>query len=196
MPCAGFWKRAAARLIDGILLVPALAPVYLYSYPNSVWRILIIPWAMIPFVYSVVLHAYWGQTAGKKAVGIYVCTANGGRLSWKHAILRCSVEGGLAFVSILGFYMATLSVAEFCSGEWAWVEYRRQRVAERPHYVALASYTLYIWYAVSIGCVLLDGTKRAVHDFLAGTIVVSRRAELKGCAPGNLGKGDVNELSR
>jgi uncharacterized RDD family membrane protein YckC len=46
---------------------------------------------MIYFVYSMVLHKRWGQTIGKRALGIRVVGLNGQPLSWGQAAGRAAI---------------------------------------------------------------------------------------------------------
>lgn len=59
------------------------------------------PLPMVFPAYNIICLNYFGQTLGKKAVGIQVITASGTTVSFRHAIVRHSVDVVLALMMLL-----------------------------------------------------------------------------------------------
>jgi uncharacterized RDD family membrane protein YckC len=75
---SGWWRRAGALVIDNLLLLtPAVAFFALIFVPSdAVAAIAAILafffWLVFPFIYFTYCHGKWGQTIGKRALGIRV----------------------------------------------------------------------------------------------------------------------------
>jgi uncharacterized RDD family membrane protein YckC len=128
---AEWWQRLLARLVDGIVLVMLLSPLYVIIFvrffhkiqalipanggpvpPQRVLHIegqylgsfllVAVAAAVIAFVYDWLQHGLWGQTLGKRALGIVVVTADGRRkVSGGQAAGRAAVYAlppGIPFV--------------------------------------------------------------------------------------------------
>lgn len=143
---AGFWIRAAARVIDLILLLAAFQLFLLIDQrgAESGWwtaigfgdaigngRILLENMARgffflcFPVLYYVYLHGAFGQTVGKMVLGIMVRNEDGSSLTYRQAFLRW-----------LGYLLCDLTL-DFG----------------------------YVWAA-------FDPRKQGLHDKLCGTVVV------------------------
>ena len=172
----GILRRFLAASIDGLLitgLVPLDIAILAMSNkgPYMVWL-----WfdAFLGVAYFVTCHALWGQTLGKRVTGLRVQLLNGRPLSWREAALRNVAELLGAFaVAIFG----TVALASFdwsaLSGlEWG-PKYNKVSSALQP-----PMWTLWLsgaWYLAEIGALLTNPRRRAVHDFIAGTVVVWRK---------------------
>ena len=146
-------RRVAAAVIDALLLsAPGTALTANGALTPNGQAILEQVNAFLPLLYSIVLHYRFGQTFGKKLVGIKVLDVSETRLpSWRQAVLRDSVWLGL---EVLGLVLA---VVDFVNLEWlAW---------------GVVNASL-LWVILEITTMLLSPKRRAIHDLLAGTVVV------------------------
>src|SRR3954466_10513445 len=86
-----FWRRFWTGWIDAVVFLPIfLVNQWVWAHVSSVtvlgfWHVLN---ANLWLVYSVIGHAVWGQTLGKRVTGIKVMQVSGGRLGLKRALLR------------------------------------------------------------------------------------------------------------
>jgi uncharacterized RDD family membrane protein YckC len=129
---AGFWSRAAARVIDILIIIVAINLIYLadrlgadaglwtgmgldegswtgagFSMAN-VLRYLF--YFTFPGFYFVYLHGTYGQTIGKMILRISVVNIDGSHLDYRIALMRLFVEISLNL--ILGFLiLITASIA-------------------------------------------------------------------------------------
>lgn len=109
-PYAGFWSRAAARIIDLLIIIAAFNLIYLADKlgadaglwtgmgmgegslagagfsPTNVFRGLF--FLAFPVFYYVYLHGMYGQTFGKMALRIRVVNEDGTPLDYRKAFLR------------------------------------------------------------------------------------------------------------
>lgn len=169
---AGFSARLKAATVDFGIFLP-LTLLSFWSYGES-WIIIAVVngcATLAWFAYSIVGHALWGQTVGKHVVGIRVRTIDARHIGWVEAWRRSAVDIVLGTFSLA----ATLTVfsripaGEFGGlGYWAIME---RYDAMRPEWTVLAEYLYLAWLASEVVSVLFNRRRRALHDFIAGTIV-------------------------
>jgi uncharacterized RDD family membrane protein YckC len=176
MTYARFWQRVTASIVDVFFLVLVAWPVSqaITSRPSALVVALLGP-LLVP-VYEVYFHRRWGQTLGKRLVNIVVLDAGGNRITARQAVLRSSV--GLAF----GLAMAVshsvgtmrISDAEFAALDSTQIAARQQTLAP---YAALLWHASNVWFASELVTMLFNRRRRALHDLIAGTVVVNRAVE-------------------
>ena len=175
---AGFWLRLKAGLIDFVILLPLFlvgfwattggpAGAVAYSMVSSA----------VYFAYSIAGHAIWGQTLGKHVVRIRVVDVTGRRIGWRQAVRRSSVDIILGVIAQVAYTWVILRipVAEFEA--LTWVQIQNRYVAERPTWAAATEYVYWAWLASEVVSVLFNKRRRALHDFIAGTVVVKEAPE-------------------
>ena len=139
-PFAGFWSRAAARIIDLLIIIAAFNLIYLadrlgadaglwtgmglgegsltgagFSMAN-VFRGLF--FLTFPVFYYVYLHATYGQTFGKMALKIKVVNEDGTPLDYRKAFLRW-----------LGYFLCDLTF--YIGYLWAAFDPRKQGLHDK-----------------------------------------------------------------
>jgi len=110
---AGFWIRAAAMLIDTVVLWIPMAVVERLATPAGpdgfsleASVIQAIAW----WAYTASLHASpWGATLGKRAVGIRVTDLQGGRIGFGRATVRYLAGFLSAILLFIGFLQVAFS---------------------------------------------------------------------------------------
>jgi uncharacterized RDD family membrane protein YckC len=150
-PYAGFWRRLAAYLIDGLLVgavqssiaivVHTIAPDDLRAQVNVLPVSILLAWAYFSLLESSPAQA----TVGKLALGIYVTDRHGDPIDFRRASIRYWAKVISTLVLMLGWLMAA-----FTPG------------------------------------------KRALHDYVAGTLVLRRSTVplLPWYADGTSGAGE------
>lgn len=165
-----FWPRLWASITDAVVLsVLIYVPQNFANFYPAVWdralwlAVIVIVWGYpsITWVYSVYLHGRFGQTVGKMSTRVRVVNAlTEEQITFRHALLRDCVPI-LISIPIL-IYNSYLLLIEF-------------PVRESSTLNELANWTIYIhgiWWLVEIITMLTNNKRRAVHDFIAGTVVV------------------------
>ena len=171
MTYAGFGKRFAAAWIDSFLLLP---PVLFFWWLQSVSRplaiIALIPQLLLFYAYEIYFHGRSGQTIGKKSQHIRVVSLDGSPISWKQSFLRSSLGVGLSFLSIISLMIAVFKITdtEFDSLGWFAMSNRQAELAPFNMEITIASM---IWSWSEVVIMLFNRKRRALHDFIAGTVV-------------------------
>jgi uncharacterized RDD family membrane protein YckC len=172
MRYAGFWSRFVAGLIDGVVWVPVIVlAVWLdgVSYAGAVISAFVGPAFLIP--YNVGLVAVYGGTVGKLMRGLRVRQVNGAAATWANAWRRSSVDivfsaSGAIFTLIA---LTRMNAEVYFDAGW---QSRSEILGE-----AIPAYQWFYWasffWTLSEFVVLLSNKKRrALHDFIGGTVVV------------------------
>ena len=160
---AGFWKRFGASLVDGFVLFLVLFPVQLIllvSTPLSTALVGAIILSIFFPVYAIFFHYRYGATIGKMITNIKVTLPNGSPIGIKEAFLRSSVELGL---SIVGMFV---ELSEISTGD------AEQYLSSVWHEAVEIIGWLWFWSEVVV--LLFNERRRAIHDFIAGTVVVHK----------------------
>jgi uncharacterized RDD family membrane protein YckC len=166
-----FWPRFWAGWIDGL----ALGPLWLLDWGVqsatnapivlAVWFILF----TVSFdVYTVVMHAKYGQTLGKMVLGIKVLDVSETKLSFRQSALRDIVPIVLSVTTIcVGLPRVFAGLDPYKgSAELNWLD-------------EFWLYGSLIWFVAELATMLTNAKRRAVHDFIAGSVVV-RVGNLEG----------------
>lgn len=119
---ASVWSRFIAYLLDTLLLVPVLVVVFLVSgfadksfdeisdlvAENDAGLIALMAGSSsVLFAYRVIMHRYYGQTLGKKALGIGLSVAGDSQLpAWDRLIIRELFVVYAQFIPVAGVYIS------------------------------------------------------------------------------------------
>jgi uncharacterized RDD family membrane protein YckC len=170
----GFWKRVVAALIDaaiGVAFLPITVPLMKWSFghrtifPQVVWSVV---WTVV-WLWLVVR---FGGTPGKLAIGARIVNAEGRFLSWGNAVLR--VLPGLVISANSLLRMAvTMRRYPDSAPHSSFMEIGRLMNEYAQPYSTIAL-VLSLFIYIDIGVILFNRQKRAIHDFIAGSYVITR----------------------
>jgi uncharacterized RDD family membrane protein YckC len=161
-----FWPRFWAGWIDAAIWLPLLfldfwleehvqSPVFL-----ALW---LIAYTLSFDIYSVAMLAKFGQTLGKMAMGVRVLDISERKLSLRQAVLRDCVPIGLSLLIIFDDLPRVLAgVNRVNDGELGLV-------------MQVGMYGTLLWFAAEFLTMFMSSKRRALHDFIAGTVVVRTR---------------------
>jgi len=177
MKYAGFWKRLGAGWIDGFaLLLPTIFLLWLNSVSRT-WAFLTeFPLAFLVYAYEIYFHGRSGQTIGKRSVNIKVMSLDGSAITWRQAFLRSSVGVGLGVLYLISTLAALFNITEADFSALSWPELAVKKAALSP-YINEITIAMYAWMASEVVVLLFNRKKRALHDFIAGTVVVETSHE-------------------
>ena len=173
---ATFWQRFAATGIDLLILFPLMfVQARMGAASKSAALALAVPWIVLAVGYSIYCHGRFGKTIGKSVMGIRVARLTGERIGWREAWLRSSVEMCLATIVTVGWIMAlaTTTDAEYYGA--AASRYPENVSVHQPTWAVWASKIQEIWFWSELVTMLFNKRRRALHDFIAGTVVISDR---------------------
>jgi uncharacterized RDD family membrane protein YckC len=176
MRYAGFSSRMVANLIDSLVLLPAALGLLWAMSLQGPALFALLPLALVRPAYDIWYHARSGQTPGKRFAGIRVVKLGGERISWREAVLRSSVDIVFALARTGAMLVA---IQQFSSAEadLGWLDRSRLIDEHGPVWGAFVKYASTAWYWSELLFLLLNDKRRALHDFIAGTVVSYERAE-------------------
>jgi uncharacterized RDD family membrane protein YckC len=164
-----FWPRFWAESVDALVLWPLTfgsAVAVSGGASNDVAVIFSGAVSAAAFLYTAVMHACYGWTVGKMAVRVRVLDARtGGPISWRQAFVRESIPLAMT-LALLAFLLASppsdvptvgaaaASAVSFSVAEW------------------LLLTLPMLWFVAEVVTMLTNEKRRALHDFIAGTVVV------------------------
>jgi uncharacterized RDD family membrane protein YckC len=164
-----FGPRFCSGFVDGCVLWPvgfAIVLLYELELPVAVVAVLMAANNLAWLVYTIWMHGKRGQTVGKMVCKVQVVDhATEQSISYRQACIREGIpmvlSVGLISYDIYVFYTENVAAA---SG---------MPVDERNStaFWLLASLPL-LWYFAEVITMLTNEKRRALHDFLAGTVVV------------------------
>lgn len=173
---ASFWQRLLGLIVDFAIVHLPLLVVQLYIEARS--RLLAIalyfPLHLLPYAYEVYFHAKRGQTIGKTIARAKVVTHDGFPIGWRIAAVRSSVWIALVLAFSHARIVGLWRMPDIGYTDLTWVERSRAlaRLSPTPPLLAMMSEW---WYWGEVIVMLLNRERRALHDFIAGTIVVDTR---------------------
>ena len=170
---AGFWPRIAANLLDGVIwLIPTMPTVLLTirfpRYPIYA----VVPNAALSLFYSVYLVYRFGGTPGKLMMGLQVRSADLAPVSLRQAFMRHVVDVTLTILLGIGVIIASFHISAEEFAALSWFERVRELGLYSPGWAGPVSYMSRFWSLEEPIVLLTNSRRRALHDFIAGTVVV------------------------
>jgi uncharacterized RDD family membrane protein YckC len=157
--------RAWAGLFDGLVFLPVtLVDHYLRAPERGAVTLLV--WSTVVYtlywLYSVLMHARYGQTLGKMATRVKVLDVSEERIpTLRQAFLR---DIGYIIPNVGSLiYLFTLVL----SGRYS----HDAEVEGAP--AMILSLAALAWFLLELASMATNRKRRALHDFIAGTVVVS-----------------------
>ena len=173
LPLASFWRRLGAALIDFVVCLLAIYGIgWLCSTSRLTALLLIVPLGVSTLAYYVVMHAKLGQTLGKYICRVRVVRLSADPIGWRESLLRSSVDILFSFNWFLAVppAVAALGAEAFVGQGWGGI-YRLIQPTFPSHFEAIAL-VAGVWAWSEFAVMLTNRRRRAIHDFIAGTVVV------------------------
>jgi uncharacterized RDD family membrane protein YckC len=173
---AGFWKRACAAVVDVWVTLPFyFVLAWLEGFGKMQAMAVAIPYTVLFAAYSIYFNKRFGGTLGKLAVGIRITKPDGSMIGWLEAWKRSAVDLAFAVLCLILNIWAMVGVDV---NQWvtsSWLERQALLHAERPGWYAWVNILFQIWVWSELIVLLLNKRKRALHDFIAGTVVIHKK---------------------
>ena len=134
-----------------------------WVYSNVRWNGVLVIWfvfaSSLPYLYNVLMHGKYGQTIGKMATKVKVVDVSLAKLSMRQAFLRDSVYIALTTVAVI------IGIPGIIDGGNSY---------QNPNTVSvrILAYASLAWFVVELVTMLTNSKRRALHDFIAGSVVV------------------------
>ncbi len=158
-----FWLRIGACFLDGLIfgILNWLQETFQNEYTPH-W--ITIVWSLVhslgPIAYSVLMHARFGQTLGKMAMGVVVLDISETKIvNLRQSCLR---DIGLIIPELIGIiYWLANSIFKF-GGDPSQI------------FLGVFGLTSLIWMLLEVTTMLTNSKRRAFHDWIAGSVVVRK----------------------
>jgi uncharacterized RDD family membrane protein YckC len=153
-----FLPRFFAMIIDGIIISLIGYVNIFFANIESVFLIKILQFFLVflPYAYSIILHGLTGQTLGKMFTNVRIYDKSEKNIiGFKQALLRDLVP----LIGIFVLYVVMLFEPSFNVGLLLIV-------------TLVFSYLMLSWTIIEIITMMFNSKRRALHDFIAGTVVL------------------------
>jgi uncharacterized RDD family membrane protein YckC len=164
-------KRLWAAIVDSIIFMPLLLVdkwLFTSGKNNSLLTSWIIFTTFLPIVYSIFLHYKYGQTIGKWVAGIKVLDATETKnISIKQSIARDSVYLIVQLIALSYFLVQSFT--------------QNNNEIFITDFNDFSSTPLLVWTLLELITMLTNSKRRAVHDFLAKSVVVRAPMLAQAC---------------
>lgn len=173
---AGFWLRLGSSLLDFVFTVPVIILVqYLNGFGKDVYFYTCVPSLIFGLWYYIYLPKKYGGTPGKLAAGITIVRLDGAAIGWMEAILRHIVLAALTLAGIIVMVFALGKADEVTFMSYSWWQQSQYLVSLSPMPFNIYSWATNIWVWGEFIVLLTNKRRRAVHDFIAGTVIVKKK---------------------
>ena len=176
MEYAGFWRRFGAYWIDFVVLLPLLGIAYFFAEQTRLFQLRwFIPGLAFGIWYSVYLVVRYGGTPGKLLLNIRVAMTDGSPVTTKAALLRYSVLFALSLLSSLALVLSSLKMTDEEYFSLAYIARAERMVEIAPPWYQAVTVIMQVWIWSEFITMLFNKKRRAIHDFMAGTVVIKTR---------------------
>ena len=170
---AGFWARFASMLLDGLILTPITGLDWFGSRHFRLFDLyVLVPLLIFQLFWSVWLVRRFGGTPGKLIMGLRIRKVNGEPVGYREALLRCSVDLVLGMLTSIAGIMAATQMTDHEFGTLGFAAQQDRLAALQPGWSKPVMLAFQIWTWGELIVLLTNRKRRALHDFLAGTVVV------------------------
>jgi len=165
-----FGPRFWAGMVDGIIFAPFdYLMVHIISVDSNLFFV-VVWFAIISLafsIYSVVMHANWGQTIGKMMCKVKVLRNSDERSIDLHlSLIRDSVPIVLTTVTIIYYLFKTISGDPVLTNMILALKGQGEPIFDLLTWIGV------LWFVCEIITMLTNKKRRALHDYIAGTVVV------------------------
>ena len=170
-----FAPRFWTGFVDGCVLWPigfAASTLLWLNIPRVLAALVIVLESLTWLVYTVMMHVRYGATIGKMVTKLRVVDfRTEGRITWRQGWLReglpMALSLGCLVYEVYSLLTGRLSAGGVANGE--------ELFSNKTFWILNGLPTL--WFLAEILTMLTNEKRRALHDFIAGTIVVRTNVE-------------------
>lgn len=170
---ASFWQRLGAHLVDmGILLPLTIGTMVLANEIRLFHVYWFLPSLAFGLFYSVYLVQRFGGTPGKLILKMRIALVDGTPVTTMAAFLRHSVLFVISIFSGIVSILAVLSVTDEAFEAMGTTARMQVTSDYSPALGWIVVVLVQVWIWSEFITMLLNKRRRAIHDYIAGTVVV------------------------
>lgn len=173
---AGFWARFGSILLDGLIFTPVTIFILVAQNFGQTGYLI---GGLTSLLLYVILYIYvagkYGGTPGKLICGIKIIRMDGEDISYSEAAKRSGVQLAISFLAQIMLFSAVYSMTpeEYDALSWAEKSVAITQVYPTLHLLHLIIANIWIWGELIV--LLTNDRKRALHDYMANTVVVQTK---------------------
>ncbi len=172
----GFWRRFAAFWLDFLVLLPLTAVVFWGSQCYRLFSLYyFVPGILFGLFYSVYLVRRFGGTPGKLIMGLRIRRVSEEPVRYREAFLRYAPEFLLGLLMSIALLPPLLQMTDAQYHALSFMDRSKRLVDLAPAWFKPIQIFQQIWIWSEFIVLLTNRKRRAIHDFIAGTIVVRER---------------------
>jgi uncharacterized RDD family membrane protein YckC len=170
----GFWLRLAAYAIDIAIVLPlALLTKNVIYISRSAYLADLIVGTLIAILFEVYLVKRFGGSPGKIILKIRIAKLDGSPVGYREACIRYSVLFLFNLLTSAALLMSLFNMTDVEYGAFAAAKTSiRSLEASTPVWYGPLQLAGAIWVYSEFIVLLTNKKRRALHDFMAGTVVV------------------------
>jgi uncharacterized RDD family membrane protein YckC len=175
MKYASFYRRFASYIIDTIIFLP-FAVFFYYGQKES--RIFNIYFQYIilsiGLYYCIFLVFKYGGTPGKLLLKIKIAMIDGSPITLRAAYLRYSITFILSFLSSIA---VTIAILKISNDQYALLDLKGRNLLINelaPSWYNSLEILTNVWIFSEFITMFFNKTRRSIHDYMAGTVVIMR----------------------
>ena len=170
---AGFVVRLGALLLDFLIMLPFYYLIlFLSGLSKEAYYFTILPGLVFQFWYNIYLVKKYGGTPGKLITGIRILKMDGTDVEWREAILRDIINVFLSIVFTAITVFALSQADSYYYESLTWREKHKYLITLTPVLYIFYQWVSNIWMYSELVVLLFNRRRRALHDFIAGTVIV------------------------
>jgi uncharacterized RDD family membrane protein YckC len=177
MKYAGFWPRLAAGIIDGLIYSPFMWLSLTLMDGSRMAHLYLEPSQLVLMALNLWLVYRFGGSLGKLAMGLRIRMLDGAPITLRATCLRYSVDWILTITMIAGTVIGVLRTTDAQFVGLSLMEQFDLLEANGPPWNGVLSIVFGVWYWGELIVMLTNKKRRALHDFLAGTVVIKLERE-------------------
>jgi uncharacterized RDD family membrane protein YckC len=175
----GLWPRLGAFLVDVLIFVPVIIlEIWARAHYRMSFVWLVLGYLLIFAVYRVYLVGRFGATPGKMILGIEIRKVDGSPVGYSEAFLRGLPNELLDLIFRTAQAWAVLHLSD--------AQYLALSIHARTAYIlsfnpalhSIIEIAAFVWILADIIVFFCNDERRALHDFVAGTVVVKAPVNL------------------
>jgi uncharacterized RDD family membrane protein YckC len=173
---AGFWRRLAAYFLDFLAMLPLggliIAGDAQYHFFSAY---ALLPMTAFQIFYGIYLVRRFGGTPGKLVAGLRVLKVDGSPIGYREATLRYLPELGLWFILSVALLVPLFQITDEAYFSLSFVQRQLYLVRLAPFWYQPVDVVEQVWIWSEFIVLLTNRKRRALHDFIAGTIVIVQK---------------------
>jgi uncharacterized RDD family membrane protein YckC len=170
---AGFWPRLGALLLDFLVRLPLTALAFWGMERYRLFGLYyFVPGTLFGLFYSVYLVQRFGGTPGKLITGIRIRKLDGGSVGYRQAFIRYSPEFVLGLLMSIAMLISVFHMSDAEYHALSFMDCAKREVELAPSWFRPLQIIQNVWVWGEFIVLLTNRKRRALHDFIAGTVVV------------------------